>query len=192
VKLTLEMTKMFTPNVIEVLGLLPSLRTLHLRVNKDQDGELQFLNKTLFEKLEVLEIVSKSKLHVSFGDGTMKKLEQLNYLHNGFDSVMEFSGREHPVSLKQVWLLHDFPRRTQGISPAAACQASEQACFDGASSASINTTKVSLKQPSTNLSNNVKHPRKPAALKITIDAVVSAITTSSSCTARSAGAVRSP
>ncbi|CAD6256320.1 unnamed protein product [Miscanthus lutarioriparius] len=108
-KLTLEMATLFTPNVIEVHRLLPSLRTLRLRVNKDQDGELQFLNKNLFEKLEVLEIVSKSKLHVRFGDGAMKKLEQLNYLHNGFQSEIQFSGLEHPVSLKQVWLLHDFP-----------------------------------------------------------------------------------
>jgi len=54
-KLTLEMTTLFTPDVIQILGRLSSLRTLRLRVNKDQNGELQFPN-ALFRKLQVLEI----------------------------------------------------------------------------------------------------------------------------------------
>jgi hypothetical protein len=37
VKLTLEMTTLFTAEVIEVLGRIPNLQTLRLRVNKDQD-----------------------------------------------------------------------------------------------------------------------------------------------------------
>lgn len=107
-KLTLEMTTLFTPYDIEVLGSLPSLRTLHLHVNNnDQDGELHFPTG-LFSKLEILEIACKSKLHVRFyEEGGMKKLEQLN-IHCLQGSEMQFSWLEHLVSLKQVWLLGSF------------------------------------------------------------------------------------
>jgi hypothetical protein len=106
-KLTLEKATLFTPNDIEVLGSLPSLRTLRLRVNNDQDGELQFPT-ALFSKLEVLEIACKSKLHVRFNEeGVMEKLEQLK-IHRLRGSEMQVSGLEHLVSLKQVWLLGTF------------------------------------------------------------------------------------
>ncbi|CAL4991659.1 unnamed protein product [Urochloa decumbens] len=105
-KLTLEKTTLFTPDDIEVLGRLPSLRTLRLRVNTDPDGELQF-PADLFSKLQVLEIASKSKLHVKFDEGAMEKLEQLN-IHCLYGSEMQFFGLEHLVSLKQVWLLGSF------------------------------------------------------------------------------------
>jgi hypothetical protein len=76
-KLTLEKTILFTPDDIKLLGSLPSLRTLRLRVNNGQDGELEFPT-ALFRKLEVLEIACKSKLHVRFDEeGAMEKLEQL-------------------------------------------------------------------------------------------------------------------
>jgi hypothetical protein len=132
VKLTLEMTNtLFTAEVIEVLVSIPNLQTLRLRVNKDQDGQRQFPatevnkdqngepNKKLFVKLQVFEIACKSKLHVMFDVGAMEKLEHLK-LHCLEDSEMQFSfvplsekgmqisGLEHPVSLKQVWLLGSF------------------------------------------------------------------------------------
>ncbi|XP_066334177.1 disease resistance protein Pik-2-like [Miscanthus floridulus] len=108
VKLTLEMTTLFTVEVIEVLGSIPNLQTLRLRVNKDQDGELQFPStEHYFRKLQVLEIACKSKLHLRFHEGAMQKLEHLN-LHCLEGSEMQFSGLEHPVSLKQVWLLGSF------------------------------------------------------------------------------------
>ncbi|TKW01591.1 hypothetical protein SEVIR_8G191200v4 [Setaria viridis] len=102
-KLTLEKTTLFTTGDIEVIGSLPSLRTLRLRVNKDQDGELQF-HCGLFSKLEVLEIACKSKLSVWFNYGAMVKLEQLK-IHCLQGSEMQFSGLEHLFSLKQVWLM---------------------------------------------------------------------------------------
>ncbi|CAL4991658.1 unnamed protein product [Urochloa decumbens] len=105
-KLTLEKTTLFTPDDMIVLGSLPSLRTLRLRVNTDPDGELQF-PANLFSKLQVLEIASKSKLHVKFDEGAMEKLEQFR-IHCLQGSEMQFSGLEHPVSLKQVWLLGSF------------------------------------------------------------------------------------
>ena len=85
VELTLEMSTLFTAEVIEVLGSIRNLQTLRLRVNKDQDGELQFTYKTLkspyeeiFKKLQVHEIACKSKLHLRFEDeGAMEKLEHL-------------------------------------------------------------------------------------------------------------------
>jgi len=108
VKLTLEMTTLFTAEVIEVLGSIPNLQTLRLRVNKDQDGELQFPStEHYFRKLQVLEIACKSKLHLRFHEGAMQKLEHLN-LHCLEGSEMQFSGLEHPVSLNQVWLLGSF------------------------------------------------------------------------------------
>ncbi|RCV38932.1 hypothetical protein SETIT_8G182300v2 [Setaria italica] len=102
-KLTLEKTTLFTPDDIEVIGTLRSLRTLRLRVNKDQDGELQY-HSSLFSKLEVLEIVCKSKLRVRFDIDAMEKLEQLK-IHCLQGSEMQFSGLEHLFSLKQVWLM---------------------------------------------------------------------------------------
>jgi hypothetical protein len=105
-KLTLEKTTLFTPEDIKVLGSLPSLRTLRLRVNKDQDGELQF-HAALFSRLEVLEIACKSKLHVKFDEGAMEKLEQLK-IHCLEESELQFSGLEHMVSLNQVWLVGYF------------------------------------------------------------------------------------
>uniref|UniRef100_K3ZMW1 NB-ARC domain-containing protein n=1 Tax=Setaria italica TaxID=4555 RepID=K3ZMW1_SETIT len=106
VKLTLEKTTLFTTGEIKVIGSLPSLRTLRLRVNKDQDGELQF-HSGLFSKLEVLEIACKWKLRVRFDIDAMEKLEQLK-IHCLQGSEMQFSGLEHPVSLKQVWLMGSF------------------------------------------------------------------------------------
>ncbi|CAO2149677.1 unnamed protein product [Urochloa humidicola] len=105
-KLTLEKTTLFTQDDIKLLGRLLSLRTLRLRVNTDPDGELQF-PADLFSKLQVLEIASKSKLHVKFDEGAMEKLEQFK-IHCLQGSEMQFSGLEHPVSLKQVWLLGSF------------------------------------------------------------------------------------
>uniref|UniRef100_K3ZLK9 Rx N-terminal domain-containing protein n=2 Tax=Setaria italica TaxID=4555 RepID=K3ZLK9_SETIT len=105
-KLTLEKTTLFTTGDIKVIESLPSLRTLRLRVNKDQDGELQF-HSGLFSKLEVLEIACKSKLSVWFDNGAMEKLEQLK-IHCLQGSEMQFSGLEHLVSLKQVWLIGFF------------------------------------------------------------------------------------
>ena len=107
VELTLEMSTLFTAEVIEVLGSIRNLQTLRLRVNKDQDGELQFPYRYPFRKLQVLEIACKSKLHLRFHEGAMQKLEHLN-LHCLEGSEMQFSGLEHLVSLKQVWLLGSF------------------------------------------------------------------------------------
>ena len=101
VKLTLEMTTLFTAEVIEVLGSIPNLQTLRLRVNKDQDGELQFpSNEHYFRKLQVLEIACKSKLHVRFDEGAIEKLELLK-VHCLEGSEMQFLALEHPVSPKQ-------------------------------------------------------------------------------------------
>jgi len=112
VKLTLEMTTLFTAEVIEVLGSIRNLQTLRLRVNKDQDGELQFPNvEYLFMKLQVLEIACKSKLHLRFDVGAMVKLEQLK-LHCLRGLKMQFSGLEHAVHLKHVWLLGSFDDNT--------------------------------------------------------------------------------
>jgi len=107
-KLTLEMTNaLLTAEVIPLLGNLPSLHTLRLRVSKDQQhGELQFPT-ALFSKLQVLEIACKSKLHLRFDVGAMVKLEQLK-LHCLRGLKMQFSGLEHAVHLKHVWLLGSF------------------------------------------------------------------------------------
>nr|CAB3490313.1 unnamed protein product [Digitaria exilis] len=106
-KLTLEMTTtLFTLDVVQVLGRLSSLRTLRLRVNKNQNGELQFPN-AFFKKLQVLEIACKSKLHVWFAEGGATKLEQLK-IHCLRGSELQFSGLENSVSLKKVWLLGSF------------------------------------------------------------------------------------
>ena len=107
-KLTLEMTNaLLTAEVIPLLGNLPSLHTLRLRVSKDQQhGELQFPT-ALFSKLQVLEIACKSKLHVRFDEGAIEKLELLK-VHCLEGSEMQFLALEHPVSPKQVWLLGSF------------------------------------------------------------------------------------
>ena len=100
-KLTLEMTNaLLTAEVIPLLGNLPSLHTLRLRVSKDQQhGELQFPT-ALFSKLQVLEIACKSKLHVRFDEGAIEKLELLK-VHCLEGSEMQFLALEHPVSPKQ-------------------------------------------------------------------------------------------
>lgn len=101
-KLSLEMTKLFTPDDIMLLGTLSSLRTLRLRVNKDQDGGLQFL-ACHFSTLQDLEISCSSNLHISFVEGAMGKLEQLKfYCCSG--SSLTTSGLKHLISLTQVWL----------------------------------------------------------------------------------------
>ncbi|KAL6890129.1 hypothetical protein ACP4OV_008892 [Aristida adscensionis] len=100
-KLSIEMSTLFTQEDIELMGSLLRLRTLRLRVKKDQDGELQFPS-ALFSKLQDLEITCKSKLHVKF-DGAMEKLELLK-IHCCQGSSMQFSGLEHLASLKQVFV----------------------------------------------------------------------------------------
>lgn len=111
VKLTLEITD---ASVIEPLGRLPSLQTLRLHVSKDQQhGELDLRFPTdLFTKLQILEIsctswlFSSSKLHVKFDEGAVEKLEQLKVHCSHSSDQIQISGLDHPVSLKQVWLVH--------------------------------------------------------------------------------------
>jgi len=49
----------------------------------------------------------KSRLHVRFYQGAMKKLEVLK-AYCCDDSELHLSGIEHPVSLQQVWLLGSY------------------------------------------------------------------------------------
>lgn len=109
-KLSLEMTKQLTQDDMHLLGSLQSLVILHLCVNKitkDQDGNKLHFLANLFSKLQVLEITCKSRLHVRFYQGAMKKIEVLK-AYCCDDSELRLSGIEHPVSLKQVWLLGSY------------------------------------------------------------------------------------
>lgn len=105
-KLCLEMnTTLFTQNVL-LLGSVSSLRTLRLHVKQNQDGVLQF-RAHLFSKLQHLEIVCRSNLHVIFDEEAMQKLELLKiHCHDG--SLLQLSGLKHPVSLNQVRVLGTF------------------------------------------------------------------------------------
>jgi hypothetical protein len=103
-KLVLEMTALLTPlEIRDQLGSLKSLRTLRLLVNEDQVGALRFPTDR-FSELHDLEIACKcSMLHVSFGDGSTKKLEVLK-LECRAGSSIQVSDLENAISLKQVWL----------------------------------------------------------------------------------------
>ena len=169
-KLTLEMTNaLLTAEVIPLLGNLPSLHTLRLRVSKDQQhGELQFPT-ALFSKLQVLEIACKSKLHVRFDEGAIEKLELLK-VHCLEGSEMQFLALEHPAGFPQASMASGFLwRRTQGSSPAAACQAPEETCSEAGG------------PPATFI------PGVEIVIRL---ALVSSITYCS-CTARTTGAARS-
>uniref|UniRef100_J3MQR3 Disease resistance R13L4/SHOC-2-like LRR domain-containing protein n=2 Tax=Oryza brachyantha TaxID=4533 RepID=J3MQR3_ORYBR len=117
-KLTLETNSTIFMVNIQLLGRVPSLRTLHLQVKQNQDGTLLF-SADLFSELEHLKLtcISRSKKYVIFDERAMKKLELLNvHCHDG--SSLRFYGLKNPVSLTQV--------RVQGISGDAVQQYRDQ------------------------------------------------------------------
>jgi Leucine-rich repeat (LRR) protein len=111
-KLSLEMTsRLFTPRHVALLGSVPNLHALRLRVNKGQDGELRVSSRHLFSKLHELEIASRARSHVTFDEeGTMVKLELLK-ARRCQGSVVEFTGLQHLVSLNKVSLKGSYSDR---------------------------------------------------------------------------------
>ncbi|WVZ98179.1 hypothetical protein U9M48_043648 [Paspalum notatum var. saurae] len=105
-KLTLQMA-MVTQQGMDVLAGLPELRSLRLRFEEFQNGELLFSEG--FDKLEVLEISCNSRLEaVTFHPGVMESLELLKLRccnRNGSSTTTtRFSGLEVLTALNEVWL----------------------------------------------------------------------------------------
>ncbi|CAM0878879.1 unnamed protein product [Alopecurus aequalis] len=94
---------------IEILGMLPKLCILRLRVEVLEDGRLQFhvfsngLEEPSYLKLKVLDIACRSSLHVTFGSETMRKLELLKVEYCSGSSY-QLSGLDHLSELREVWL----------------------------------------------------------------------------------------
>jgi len=108
-KLNLELD-MLLENDIKVLGKLQELCILRLRVKPPQDEMLHFrveaagVEDRSYERVKVLEIASRSSLHVTFESASraMQKLELLNvgYCTNG--SPLQLDGLQHLSKLKEV------------------------------------------------------------------------------------------
>ncbi|KAF8748650.1 hypothetical protein HU200_012869 [Digitaria exilis] len=100
-------------NCLQVLGQIKRLHTLTLRFETDQDVELQFCDRadtnspSIFSEVKVLEIASRSNLHIKFFGTEMAALEMLK-VHCLNGSSLQFYGIEHPRSLKHVLLRGSF------------------------------------------------------------------------------------
>jgi hypothetical protein len=107
-KLHLEMATL-REEARELLGILPKLCILRLRVEGLEDGLLHFhvstngLEEPSYQKLKVLDIACRSSLHVTFASETMKKLELLK-VDCCSGSSYQLSGMDHLSELKEVWL----------------------------------------------------------------------------------------
>ncbi|KAE8782637.1 Disease resistance protein RPM1 [Hordeum vulgare] len=89
-----------------LLGELPKLCILRLRIKQTQDSELHFCTMIhtaesfSYQNVKILEISCSSKLHVVFGSKTMKQLELLKIDR----SSVRFTGLEHLSELKEIFL----------------------------------------------------------------------------------------
>ncbi|XP_020188576.1 disease resistance protein Pik-2 isoform X1 [Aegilops tauschii subsp. strangulata] len=96
-----------TSGVIKFLSELPGLCILRLRVHHLQDNQLDVsiiyndLELDSFEKLKIFEIACSFSSKVTFGEKTMKKLEQLKF---ECCSGSTFFGLEYLAELKEVLL----------------------------------------------------------------------------------------
>ncbi|XP_048555579.1 disease resistance protein Pik-2-like [Triticum urartu] len=96
-----------TRGVIKFLSELPGLCILRLRVDHLQDNQLDVsvitndLEEDSFKKIKIFEIACSSSSKVSFGEKTMKKLEQLKVDCCSGSSLL---GLKHLPELKEVLL----------------------------------------------------------------------------------------
>ncbi|KAI5012241.1 hypothetical protein ZWY2020_024375 [Hordeum vulgare] len=96
-----------TRGVIKILSELPGLCVLRLRVDHPQDNQLDLsvimndLEEDSFKKMKIFEIACSSSSKVSFGEKTMKKLEQLKV---DCSSGSSFLGLNYLLELKEVLL----------------------------------------------------------------------------------------
>ncbi|XP_037482661.1 disease resistance protein Pik-2-like [Triticum dicoccoides] len=126
-QLTPEGRREPTKGVIKFLSELPNLCILRLRVKELQNDELNVsiitndLEEDSFKKMKIFEIAcsSSSSSKVTFGEKTMKKLEQLTV---DCCSGSSFSGLKHLRELKEVLL--------KGSSCDAALKADLQAMLE--------------------------------------------------------------
>jgi len=94
-----------------VLGGLQELCVLRLCVKPIQDGNLNFLVKTVegvevqsYEKVKVLEIACSSPLHVTFGSLAMRSLEQLT-VHCCSGLTLPFDEIRNLTKLREIRLI---------------------------------------------------------------------------------------
>ncbi|CAN6371440.1 unnamed protein product [Urochloa humidicola] len=106
-KLNLEISTLSAADV-KVLGGLKELRILRLCVNPQQDDNIKFyveiagVEDRCYEMIKVLEIGSRSNLHLTFGSLAMKNLELLTAGSCSNASQLQFDGLKHLLKLKEV------------------------------------------------------------------------------------------
>lgn len=106
-KLNLEISTLSEADV-KVLGGLKELCILRLRVNAQRDGMLNFcvlmdgVEDRCYEMIKVLEIASRSTLHINFGSVAMQNLELLRAGCCSNGAVLRFDGLKHLSKLKEA------------------------------------------------------------------------------------------
>ncbi|TVU49245.1 hypothetical protein EJB05_00544, partial [Eragrostis curvula] len=113
-KLNLEID-MLSEDDVTVLGKLPELRILRLRVNPPRHSTLHFgfdFNGNMewrYVKLKVLEVASRSDLLLEFTSNAIFSLEVLKAGCCSARSKLQFDGLRHIHGLKEVWIIgsHD-------------------------------------------------------------------------------------